>query len=144
MLSAIRRGSTFGKALSALKPHSFQNAIDRHLISCRSHQPLQLKLPIRALHSSSQRRRYANAVAEDDEDFAEVDVENELNSQKPPPDAITTKSSGNGFITKFQDLADKKLVSPVVVQTLTKTMGLETMTEVQSLTINETLKGIDV
>lgn len=48
------------------------------------------------------------------------------------------------MITKFHELADQKLVSPVVVDTITKQMGLETMTQVQSLTINETLKGTDV
>lgn len=48
------------------------------------------------------------------------------------------------MVTKFQQLADLNMVSPVVVKTLTADMGLETMTQVQSLTINETLKGIDV
>lgn len=36
------------------------------------------------------------------------------------------------------------MVCPTVVNTLTQEMGLETMTQVQSLTINETLKGGDV
>lgn len=36
------------------------------------------------------------------------------------------------------------MVSRPVVNTLIQDMGLETMTSVQSLTINESLKGIDV
>ena len=49
-----------------------------------------------------------------------------------------------GTITKFRDLADKGYVDPVIIDTITKKMGLETMTQVQSLTINEALKGVDV
>ena len=36
------------------------------------------------------------------------------------------------------------MVCPTVVKTLVEDMRLETMTQVQSLTINETLKGGDV
>ena len=53
-------------------------------------------------------------------------------------------NANHGPITKFKELAERGLVCQTVVDTLTKDMGLETMTEVQSKTINETLKGIDV
>lgn len=46
--------------------------------------------------------------------------------------------------TRFQDLADKGLVDKTVIETITRRMGLSTMTQVQSLTINEALKGVDV
>jgi ATP-dependent RNA helicase MSS116 len=46
-------------------------------------------------------------------------------------------------ITEFQDLADKGLVNPNVIHAVTDRMNIKTMTEVQSMTINETLKGID-
>ena len=36
------------------------------------------------------------------------------------------------------------MVSETVIDTITRQMGLETMTHVQSLTINEILKGQDV
>ena len=36
------------------------------------------------------------------------------------------------------------MVSETVIDTLTRQMGLETMTHVQALTINEILKGQDV
>ena len=47
-------------------------------------------------------------------------------------------------LTKFQELADQKLVCKTVIDTITNDMNIETMTEVQSMTIKETLKGIDV
>ncbi|KAG8528135.1 uncharacterized protein KY384_007051 [Bacidia gigantensis] len=52
-------------------------------------------------------------------------------------------SGGNGPVTQFKELAERGMVCKTVVDTLTQDMGLESMTEVQSLTINETLKGTD-
>ena len=49
-----------------------------------------------------------------------------------------------GPVTRFQELKDRNLVCKTVVDTLTQDMRLTDMTEVQSKTINETLKGIDV
>lgn len=53
-------------------------------------------------------------------------------------------TSQDCLITKFEDLATRKMVCQTVVDTITKDMGLETMTHVQSLTIDETLKGSDM
>ena len=50
----------------------------------------------------------------------------------------------NSVVTRFEELSRHGLVCDTVVKTLTKTMGLETMTPVQSMTMNETLKGDDV
>ena len=50
----------------------------------------------------------------------------------------------NGIITRFEELEAQSLVHPNVVRTLTQRMGLETMTEVQTRTINEALRGTDV
>jgi ATP-dependent RNA helicase MSS116 len=47
-------------------------------------------------------------------------------------------------ITKFDQLIEQELVHRNVVNAITGNMGLDTMTEVQSKTINETLDGIDV
>lgn len=60
---------------------------------------------------------------------------------------ITPRENPNSedqVITKFQDLADRGLVHPNIVDTITKDMGHQTMTDVQALTIDETLKGTDV
>jgi hypothetical protein len=45
--------------------------------------------------------------------------------------------------TKFQELADNGLVDPSIIHEITHGMGHETMTPVQTMTINETLKGRD-
>jgi len=45
--------------------------------------------------------------------------------------------------TKFQELADNDLVNPNIIREITHGMGHETMTPVQTMTINETLKGRD-
>ena len=47
-------------------------------------------------------------------------------------------------ITRFEELEARNIVHPNVVRTLTKRMGLETMTEVQQRTINEALSGKDI
>lgn len=47
-------------------------------------------------------------------------------------------------ITKFQELEDNKIVHRNIVRNLTEEMNLETMTEVQSKTINSALKGTDI
>ena len=49
-----------------------------------------------------------------------------------------------GPVTKFAELGERNMVCQTVVNRITRDMNLVTMTEVQSLTINETLKGIDV
>lgn len=48
------------------------------------------------------------------------------------------------LITTFQELSDKGLVHSAVIDEITKTMGHKTMTDVQTLTINELLKGRDM
>lgn len=53
-------------------------------------------------------------------------------------------TSGDNTITKFQELEQRGIVHPNVVRTLTRDMGLETMTEVQTATINSALKGTDI
>lgn len=64
----------------------------------------------------------------------------------PQSNEDTTASDGrsSGYITKFQHLADQDLVHKNVINQITKGMGYENMTLVQSMTINETLKGTDM
>lgn len=67
-------------------------------------------------------------------------VENEA------PRGSTLEGLGdNGeLVTNFQDLADRGLVDANVIDQIVRGMGHHTMTPVQSMTINETLKGTDV
>jgi ATP-dependent RNA helicase MSS116 len=48
------------------------------------------------------------------------------------------------IITKFQHLADKGHVHHAIITEITQGMGHHTMTEVQSLTIDESLRGTDM
>lgn len=48
------------------------------------------------------------------------------------------------FITEFADLMSKGLIDPSIIRNITGRMGLSTMTDVQSQTINQMLGGIDV
>ena len=73
----------------------------------------------------------------------EAEKEND-DTQRPPVDSRIDEAIQHGPVTKFKDLATRNMVCKTVVDTITRDMGLETMTQVQSLTINETLKGIDV
>lgn len=57
--------------------------------------------------------------------------------------AEETETSG-GRITRFQELVDQQLVDENIIRPITEDMKITTMTQVQSLTINETLKGVDV
>lgn len=47
-------------------------------------------------------------------------------------------------VTKFQELIDHGMVHRNVVESITRGMGHHTMTEVQSMTINEGLMGTDM
>ncbi|KAE9363744.1 DEAD-domain-containing protein [Stipitochalara longipes BDJ] len=47
-------------------------------------------------------------------------------------------------ITKFQELVEQDMVHPNVIGEITKGMGHHTMTEVQTMTINQGLQGTDI
>lgn len=79
-----------------------------------------------------------------EDEAIEGEIEQEVFSQTPPSDARINRAVQHGPVTKFQDLAGRGMVCQTVVETITKDMGLETMTQVQSLTINESLKGQDI
>lgn len=67
-----------------------------------------------------------------------IEAEEEYEAKADQPAATPA------LITKFADLDGAGLIEPTVVRTLTQKMKLETMTEVQSRTLNEALKGKDV
>lgn len=79
-----------------------------------------------------------------EDEAIEGEIEQEVFSQTPPSDAQINQAVQHGPVTKFKDLAGRGMVCQTVVDTITKKMALETMTQVQSLTINESLKGQDM
>ena len=88
------------------------------------------------------RQPYAQQVRRRDEEI-EDEIEDEVDSQQIPSGSNIDATAQYGPATKFAELAERNLVSEKIVRTLTEDMGLVTMTQVQSLTINETLKGVD-
>ncbi|KAL8859494.1 MAG: hypothetical protein Q9178_003893 [Gyalolechia marmorata] len=68
----------------------------------------------------------------------------QVTAERPPSDAQIGKATQHGPVTRFVELQERGMVCPTLVKTLVEDMRLETMTQVQSLTINETLKGGDV
>lgn len=47
-------------------------------------------------------------------------------------------------VTKFEELAEYNMVHPNIIQEITQSMKLHTLTEVQVATINEGLQGVDI
>jgi len=62
----------------------------------------------------------------------------------PVRDDAPVDSATSGPVVAFPDLETRGLVDPVIVNNITKGMGFTAMTEVQSKTINEALKGADM
>lgn len=57
---------------------------------------------------------------------------------------VDTEAAIPQQFTTFEDLAQSGLIDPKFIGRITKGMGISTMTDVQRLTINETLGGDDV
>lgn len=74
----------------------------------------------------------------------EGEIEQEVVSQTPPSDQQINRVVQHGPVTKFKELVERGMVCQTVVDTITKAMGLETMTEVQSMTISQSLNGKDM
>ncbi|KAL1961969.1 hypothetical protein VTN77DRAFT_704 [Rasamsonia byssochlamydoides] len=121
MLSAVRRGPALAQALRVCAPRSIQSVKATSLLARwqRPSASISSPLQVRAFHFSPPLRAAAQPVQE-------------------------AAGGSEERITQFQELADKGLVSSRLIYPITNKMNLTTMTDVQSLTINETLKGIDV
>lgn len=107
------------KALSAPSSNLFANRALRFNRIVRSFQPTVT----RSLHQSPLLRNEAAAAA---------DIPATESQDVQPP------------LTKFQDLQDQGVIHRNIVRNMTEGMGLETMTEVQSKTINSAIKGTDI
>ena len=92
----------------------------------------------------NQSRQTATASASAEDEAIGSEIEQEVSSQRQPSNAQIENAAQHGPVTKFKDLAERGLVCRTLVDTLTKEMGFETMTNVQSLTLNQSLKGQDM
>ncbi|MCJ1249309.1 hypothetical protein MMC30_006532 [Trapelia coarctata] len=147
MLNALRRGPTsVTRSLIALSTPVHCTRHIPYRLSANTRSRLHPTPLNRSFHSIPQWRRQAAAAveAEQEELLDEDELEAEDLSHDHDPATHAGRPQKGGLVTKFQELADQRLVSKTLVKTLTEDMKLETMTQVQSMTINETLKGIDV
>ena len=146
MLTALRRGST-----SIARPLLSASTSPARIRSLRADRACQITpsfarppASVRSfVASSTWYQRASEAIALEEEEV-EAELEQEVHAPKPPSHAQIDRAVENGPVTKFQELGDRNMVCKTVVDTLTRDMGMETMTQVQSLTINESLKGIDM
>lgn len=123
MLAALRRCSA--SVPRTIASTSARSSIPRSQVAraLRSSQSIQT-LPSRSFSSTirwQQQEAYAAA----------------------PEVTEATETGAEHAITRFQELADRQLIHPNVINAITNS-GIETMTDVQSATINQALHGTDM
>ena len=126
MLGAVRQGHVLARVLRTCSARSISQITRRPAKWQQLSSSRISPLATRTFHSSPSWKKPS---------LAEAEAESAEQEEQP--------RESNGLITEFQDLADRGLVSEKIIKSITQKMGLKTMTEVQSMTINETLKGSD-
>ncbi|KAJ5788954.1 uncharacterized protein N7518_005965 [Penicillium psychrosexuale] len=127
MLGTVRR---FGvsHALRATTPRSISARLTSQLPKWQAPSSLASLDATRSLHSSFPRMSAATAEATAEEIVEEI------------------KTSKPALITEFADLAAENFIHSKIIKNIVQPdrMNLKTMTEVQTLTINEIVKGDDI
>lgn len=141
MLASARRGPTSITNFVRLS-RAAPRTVDSFLFHRSSSKAYGIEpfAKVRAFNTSTRTCQHAAARPA----IIEREVEEEIEAQRPPTDQQIQKAVQHGPVTRFAELLERGMVCDSVVKTITQDMGLETMTQVQSMTINETLKGIDV
>lgn len=121
MLGAVRRYGV-AQVLRASVPRSLHARPTLQLPKWKPSSISRLPNGVRSLHNIPPARSSASAAVQED---------GPTQSESEP-------------LRKFADLGRHGLVDPEIVDTITSRMRITTMTEVQSKTIRETLKGDDV
>ena len=139
MLGALRRcPASLPRALSstALTPRVLRAATFAQ--SRAAWRPVSIpELAVAALHQTTRWQQNAAAYA------VEAEAERQVNASRPPDTEIDNVVA-DGPVTKFHELETRGLVHKNIIRTITQDMGFEAMTEVQSRTINQALKGSDM
>jgi ATP-dependent RNA helicase MSS116 len=128
MLSSLRRCAA---SLPRSLTHISSSPSSRLVINRTTASPVTFLGPtaIRTLHQSTKWQQYQNTAVEEQ-------IEEDNHKPSPP--------SNNEPVTKFAELESRGLVDGSVIRAITTNMRLESMTEVQSATIHEALKGVDM
>lgn len=123
MLNITRRGpASISSILRAVTSAPRIASTRPSLLSASIRNPSAPFAVCRTLHVSSQLRNYAAAYQVESSDAAPEDKN----------------------ITKFDELSEYGMVHPNVINAITQGMKINTMTEVQTETINQALQGIDL
>ena len=145
MLNIVRRGpaSTVTSLLfRSISSRCIRTTQTRDVQQCISRAAYEISA--RPFGTSTKWRQVAAAATAHEDEAVQSEVEQGFSLNEPPSNAQTKRPTNHGLVTKFKELAERGMVSGTVIDTLTRQMGLETMTHVQTLTINEILKGHDV
>ena len=145
MLNIVRRGpaSTLSSLLfRSVASRCIRTTQARDVQQCISRTAYEISA--RSFGTSTRWRQVAAAATAHEDEAVQSEVEQGSSLNEPPSNAQTKPPTNYGPVTKFKELAERGMVSATVIDTLTRQMGLETMTHVQTLTINEILKGQDV
>jgi len=140
MLGALRRcPASLPRTLSsaALTPRVLRSATFAQSAAAWRPAVSIPELAVAALHQTT---RWQNTAAY----AVEAEAERQVNASHPPPDTEIDNAVANGPVTKFHELETRGLVHKNVIRTIMQDMGFEAMTEVQSRTINQALKGSDM
>ena len=143
MLNAVCRGPA-SVARSLRLSSRLCSRIPTTRSSFQSNTPSKTAFLPRTFVTSARCKQHAAQAIRQDPEELEGEIEEEIAQSPPPSSQQIDEAVQHGPVTKFADLSTRGLVSQTVVDTLTQNMKLETMTQVQSLTINETIKGTDV
>lgn len=146
MLTALRKAPAAVGIGNALRASPLATNVSRfrpswYGISSRCQRS---SIASRLIHISSSRCAVAGAATRVQRDFVDSDIDQSGNASRTSSRSDAHHGSSGGPITEFQELADQGLVQNEIVKAITGDMRLSTMTPVQSLTITETLKGLDV
>lgn len=139
MLHVLRRGpASIGRLVPfpSSSIRCIQSITNRHHPSAVTRIFMSVSEPTRSFSTTQPWAQLAYAQRESAQD--------DFQNQPPASNSSTQVADPNGPVTKFKDLETRGMVCRTLVDTVTGKMRLETMTHVQTLTINESLKGIDM
>jgi ATP-dependent RNA helicase MSS116, mitochondrial len=129
---ALLRTSLRALTANSLPRTVFHSSLRENIPTlCVQHRPLSI--------SSFLRDQSQAAEVYDSDPPANEYTQNASDSAATKP-----QSAEDEPITRFQQLADRGLVDPAIIDTITKGLGYVEMTKVQRKTILETLGGEDV
>jgi ATP-dependent RNA helicase MSS116 len=130
MFNVCRRGpASISKVFLAATPITRTPSTRPSTLSLSAQSFTRPAIEARWLHVSSVLMNQATAVR---------------STQRFAEDGSIEQPASFKEITKFHELVSKNMVHPNIINEITQGMGHHTMTEVQTMTINQGLQGTDM